>query len=116
MVALYTLIAVGALTLTSQVRATTVSLPSCPAPFTPFVYSGCYTSVSNPDTLPFRTEVPRANMTVEKCQAACKGNGYRFAGLEYYGECRCGSSIGGIKVAESDCKLACTGKCHIPHV
>ncbi|TLS29690.1 hypothetical protein PpBr36_00474 [Pyricularia pennisetigena] len=109
MVALYTLMAVGALSLTGQVFATTVSLPSCPSPFTPFSYSGCYTSVSNPDTLPFRGEVPRANMTVEKCQAACKGNGYRFAGLEYYGECRCGSSIGGSKVAESECGLACTG-------
>ncbi|KAL5888685.1 hypothetical protein ACKVWC_003943 [Pyricularia oryzae] len=109
MVSLYTLMAVGALSLIGPVRATTVSLPSCPSPFTPYVYSGCYTSVSNPDTLPFRAEVPRANMTVEKCQAACKGNGYRFAGLEYYGECRCGSFIGGSKVDESDCKLACTG-------
>ncbi|TLD23076.1 hypothetical protein PspLS_07277 [Pyricularia sp. CBS 133598] len=109
MAALYTLMAVGALSLVGQVSATTVSLPSCPSPFTPYVYTGCYTSLSNPDTLPFRAEVSRADMTVEKCQAACKGNGYRFAGLEYYGECRCGSSIGGTKVAESDCTLACTG-------
>lgn len=55
-----------------QTHATTVSLPPCPSPFKPFVYSGCYKGVNNPDTLTFKSQLSRDNMTVETCMADCK--------------------------------------------
>ncbi|KAL8826061.1 MAG: hypothetical protein Q9191_004032 [Dirinaria sp. TL-2023a] len=44
-----------------------------------------------------RTLHTLSHSTVEKCVAECKGNGYRYAGLEYYGQCFCGDSIAGNK-------------------
>src|SRR5947209_7224487 len=48
-------------------------------------------------------------MTVELCQAACKANGYRYAGLEYYGQCTCGGDIEGTPNLTGACSYACTG-------
>ncbi|MCJ1478920.1 hypothetical protein MMC13_007604 [Lambiella insularis] len=88
--------------------------PPCTYPFTPFVYSGCYVDPSSPiqnralDYSP--TGQNQANMTVEWCTASCKANGFRYAGLEYYGECFCGDAVNGPAAgAESDCSYACTG-------
>jgi hypothetical protein len=44
-----------------------------------------------------------------KCVAFCKGNDYEYAGLEYYGECFCGSSVNGAQLSESSCTFPCTG-------
>ena len=38
-----------------------------------------------------------------------QGNGYRYAGLEYYGECFCGASVNGPQIDESNCVDPCTG-------
>ncbi|MCJ1308832.1 hypothetical protein MMC25_002487 [Agyrium rufum] len=48
-------------------------------------------------------------MTVELCVSSCKSNGFRYAGLEYYGECFCGDSVNGPAAPETDCSYACTG-------
>ncbi|MCJ1417082.1 hypothetical protein MMC32_003421 [Xylographa parallela] len=49
-------------------------------------------------------------MTVELCTSSCKANGFRYAGLEYYGECFCGDAVNGPPAgSESDCSFACTG-------
>ncbi|KAI4280101.1 MAG: hypothetical protein L6R38_004714 [Xanthoria sp. 2 TBL-2021] len=48
-------------------------------------------------------------MTIEKCAAVCKGNNFRYAGLEYYGECYCGNSIQGTQAADNACTFQCTG-------
>ena len=37
------------------------------------------------------------------------GNGYRYAGVEYYGECYCGNSVQGVKTLDSACTFPCTG-------
>lgn len=37
------------------------------------------------------------------------GNGYRYAGLKYYGVCYCGSFLESPSVDASECKQACTG-------
>ena len=37
------------------------------------------------------------------------GNDYKYAGLEYYGECFCGATVNGPKVDESLCNFPCTG-------
>jgi len=48
-------------------------------------------------------------MTIELCQAACSGNGYHLAGLEFAGECWCGQSISSNPAPESECSMQCTG-------
>ncbi|KAL8359860.1 hypothetical protein RB598_008289 [Gaeumannomyces tritici] len=92
-----------------QTYAWTVALPPCLSAFQPFVYSGCYNDVKKPDTLSFKSPLSRENMTVEMCVADCKGNGYRYAGLEYYGDCYCGASVNGPEATEAECNLPCTG-------
>lgn len=37
------------------------------------------------------------------------GNGYKYAGIEYYGECFCGQTINGAELPNSDCTYACSG-------
>src|SRR5205809_404080 len=38
----------------------------------------------------------------------CQANGYRYAGLEYYGKCFCGSNLPAA-APESECRSPCTG-------
>lgn len=37
------------------------------------------------------------------------GNGYRYAGIMYYGNCYCGETVNGPQVDESECSFPCTG-------
>lgn len=83
--------------------------PSCVS-FTPFVYAGCFEDPSSPErALLYNSNLPTDAMTVEKCVAFCKGNLYEYAGLEYYGQCFCGSSVNGPQLPESSCTFPCTG-------
>lgn len=50
-------------------------------------------------------------MTVEKCWAACKGNGFRYAGLLYYEKCRCGGAIQGPLNTGTTPSDTCSYKC-----
>ncbi|KAM7202311.1 WSC domain containing protein [Naviculisporaceae sp. PSN 640] len=101
--------ALAAIALAGAAQAWTVNLPPCLDPFQPFVYSGCYANNGNPNTLSFRSEMDRDTATVEKCVAWCKGNGYRYAGLEYYGVCYCGQTVDGPQLADSECDFPCNG-------
>ncbi|TGO57116.1 hypothetical protein BCON_0069g00100 [Botryotinia convoluta] len=83
-------------------------LPTC-TNTTDFVYAGCFIDSSSPSALLFRTDLNSQNMTVEICVDFCKGNGYKYAGLEYYGECFCGASVGGPQTSELNCSFPCTG-------
>ncbi|MCJ1322778.1 hypothetical protein MMC15_008128 [Xylographa vitiligo] len=85
--------------------------PPCMYPYTPFVYSGCYVDPSLPTrALDWSPDLNSQNMTVELCTSSCKANGFRYAGLEYYGECFCGDAVNGPPaLSESDCSFACTG-------
>ncbi|CCC05915.1 unnamed protein product [Sordaria macrospora k-hell] len=91
------------------VRATTIELPPCLDPFQPFIYSGCYADTGNPHALSLRSQLDQQNMTIEKCVSVCKGNGFRYAGLEYYGVCYCGNTVNGQQLDESQCNYPCTG-------
>ncbi|KAK3322262.1 WSC domain-containing protein [Apodospora peruviana] len=102
-------IALAALALAGTVQAWTVELPSCLDPFQPYVYSGCYEDTGKPDALSLRSQLDRNSMTVEKCVSLCKGNGYRYAGLEYYGNCYCGQTVNGAALEEDTCNFPCTG-------
>ncbi|KAK4106791.1 WSC-domain-containing protein [Parathielavia hyrcaniae] len=109
MAALRTMAAMAAVALVGHVQATERPLPPCLDPFQPFVYSGCFQDTGSPQILPYRSSAPSDTMTVEKCTAECKGGGYRYAGLVYYGVCYCGQTVNGPAVADSECKLPCNG-------
>jgi hypothetical protein len=103
-------VALGAPRLATKRNAGSQVVTPCTSPFTPWTYVGCYDdSVHNPSTLPFDTFGPFNNMTVELCISSCKGNGYRYAGLEYYGSCFCGDAIQGTLDDPSLCDTPCTG-------
>ena len=110
MAVLRPLAAVAAVALVQSVGAWHFELPPCLSPFRPFVYTGCFEDSHSPSALTYRSSQNTQNMTVEKCVAECKGNGYRYAGLEYYGECYCGATVNGKQAAApSQCSFACTG-------
>ncbi|KAF1995022.1 WSC-domain-containing protein [Amniculicola lignicola CBS 123094] len=94
----------------APIVSSTYSQPACPS-FQNYTYSGCY--VDNPSDRTFTVRpdgTPYSNMTVYDCTAMCKGNGFRFAGLEYYGECFCGTMIGADSAPETACNYPCKGK------
>ncbi|KAG6278628.1 hypothetical protein E4U47_005141 [Claviceps purpurea] len=99
----------GTTTTSTESTTTTTQLPACTESFRPFVYSGCFQDGKSGNALIFRSSLDAGNMTVEKCTAECKGNGYRYAGLEYYGVCYCGTTIDGFQLADSKCSLPCSG-------
>ncbi|KAK3990553.1 WSC domain-containing protein [Cladorrhinum sp. PSN332] len=102
-------VAAAAMAVVSVVKATEVFLPPCLDPFQPFVYSGCHAEASGTQILPYRSPAQSNDMTVEKCVAECKGNGYRYAGLVYYGVCYCGQTVNGAATDETSCNLPCNG-------
>lgn len=66
-------LAAGALLLLAQpATAWNSEQPACPSPFTPYTYQGCYADPVQAGLI-FRSTVPSDDMTVEKCQAICKG-------------------------------------------
>lgn len=100
--------ALAATAFVNHVQAWNIDLPPCISPFKPFVYSGCFQDGSSP-TLSFRSDMDTNSATVEGCMAECKGNGFRYAGLEYYGVCFCGNSVDGGQLADSQCTFPCNG-------
>ncbi|OCK74591.1 WSC-domain-containing protein, partial [Lepidopterella palustris CBS 459.81] len=48
-------------------------------------------------------------MTVETCTATCKSNGFRYAGLIYYGNCLCGTMLPAVQAPDSECDTPCNG-------
>ncbi|KAF5018771.1 hypothetical protein F66182_9240, partial [Fusarium sp. NRRL 66182] len=105
-------VAGAALALIGMAQAHHVELPSCLEPFQPFVASGCYSDGvegTNGAALIYRSSQNQYNMTVEKCVAECKGNGFRYAGLKYWGVCYCGSTVGGAQLDDKECNLPCSG-------
>ncbi|PON20484.1 hypothetical protein TGAM01_v210654 [Trichoderma gamsii] len=103
--------AVATLSLVTSTHAWNVELPPCLDKFQPFVYSGCFQDggPGNPNALIFRSTLPSNNMTVEECVSECKGNGFRYAGLEYYGVCFCGGTVDGPQLDDSQCSFPCNG-------
>ena len=83
MAALRSLTAFAALALFKSVHAWNIELPPCTSSFRPFVYAGCFKDPGNPDGLSYRSPLDTQSMTVEKCMAECKGNGYRYAGKSF---------------------------------
>ncbi|KAK7425150.1 hypothetical protein QQX98_000064 [Neonectria punicea] len=70
---------------------------------------GCYTEAKNGRALP--NGRANDNPTVAKCILACKTESFLYAGLEYGGECWCGSTFtdGSVLTSLSECKMTCNG-------
>ncbi|WYZ46036.1 hypothetical protein EsH8_IX_000261 [Colletotrichum jinshuiense] len=75
-----------------------------------FEYQGCYTDNVPQRVLTGKVVVDPA-MTLEKCAASCSANEYAWFGVEYRGECYCGTQLDGasMKVSAAECDLACNG-------
>ncbi|HEV7670870.1 MAG TPA: WSC domain-containing protein [Thermoanaerobaculia bacterium] len=69
-------------------------------------YLGCYTDAT---TRALPVQMPGASNTIESCKAAAYNAGYKYAGLQYYGQCYAGNTLGYALVADSECNTACTG-------
>ncbi|CCC06458.1 hypothetical protein SMACR_04850 [Sordaria macrospora] len=76
-----------------------------------FSHLGCYSEGTTGRTLTFAVgTIPGATMTVDKCTAACNTSGYKYAGVEFGGECFCGNRISnGGAPATSGCNMLCNG-------
>ncbi|KAF4457530.1 hypothetical protein F53441_580 [Fusarium austroafricanum] len=112
MFSLRTIVASATITLAGIAQATHIDYPPCLDPFQPYVASGCYMDGVEGHmggALIYRSGQNQYNMTVEKCVAECKGNGFRYAGLKYYGVCYCGSTVAGIQLPDNQCNYPCTG-------
>ena len=51
----------------------------------------------------------RGSMTVEKCLGICKVKGMKYAGLQWAGECYCGSDLTAYLGVAGTCNMACMG-------
>ena len=68
-------------------------------------YVGCYTDSS---TRALPVVLSTGGETVESCTAKAAQAGYTYAGVQYYGECWAGNTVGYSKVADSECNMPCT--------
>jgi endonuclease/exonuclease/phosphatase family metal-dependent hydrolase len=82
------------------------SIYSTAAPTTtPPGYIGCYTDDSN---RALDDWLPGSGWTIQGCIDAARARGYAYAGLQYYGECFGGNTLGYTRAPESDCSMPCT--------
>lgn len=87
------------------------SLPSPPsnlATYKTWTYDNCYVDSIWNRALPNGRSVS-GPMTIEKCLDACSDSGYQYAGLEYAGECYCGSAQPNQVANDGRCDMACSG-------
>ncbi|KAL2015330.1 hypothetical protein VTK56DRAFT_5792 [Thermocarpiscus australiensis] len=76
-----------------------------------FVHMGCYAEGTTGRALTYGVgSIPGAEMTVDRCTAACLAQNYVLAGVEFGGECYCGNTISnGGAPAASGCDMVCNG-------
>ena len=74
-------------------------------------YRGCYSDEIKTvkRALPYVQEISK-ELTVAKCLAICREQGFRWAGLEYGSECYCGRQEPALgRLPEAKCDVACAG-------
>ena len=71
----------------------------------PPAFQGCYTDDTN-RALP--AQLMSSNATVESCTQAAFNAGYRYAGLQWYGQCFAGNTLGYSLDAPGQCNTPCT--------
>ncbi|CAM1505383.1 Fc.00g110200.m01.CDS01 [Cosmosporella sp. VM-42] len=109
MPSLRSIVATAAIALLQTGSAHHIELPACLDPFQPYIPVGCFQDTGTVPALMYRSSANNQQMTVEKCVAECKGNGFRYAGLKYYGVCYCGTTVNGPQTDDSQCNLPCSG-------
>ncbi|KAH8194080.1 hypothetical protein TruAng_011752 [Truncatella angustata] len=105
------LAAIAAFSLVNKSYAWYNELPPCLDEFQPFVPAGCFDNgqTGEKEALSMKTDLPVTGMTTEICVAECKGNGFRYAGLAWYGSCYCGQTVDRALVDNDQCSLPCDG-------
>lgn len=66
-------------------------------------YVGCFTDDAN-RALPTNFG---GGHTIESCMAVAQANGYAYAGLQWYGQCFAGNSLGYVQVSDGECNTPC---------
>ena len=75
-----------------------------------FSSSGCIQEVSGRALTGLRVDY--ADMTIDKCTAACAQAGFKLAGVEYGTECYCGNSLlndASLSLTSGQCFMSCPG-------
>ncbi len=75
-----------------------------PPPPRPLAYRGCYTDDENRALPAWFGE----GHTIESCVNVARQNGYSYAGLQWYGHCFAGNSIGYSQVGDNECNTPCS--------
>ncbi|CAM1501446.1 Fc.00g034300.m01.CDS01 [Cosmosporella sp. VM-42] len=76
-------------------------------------FRGCYTDNLGGRALTGQAVPGGAGaMTVEACEAVCKGLSFTIAGVEYGGECYCGNSLANDNTMAPDGNVQCNMKCN----
>ncbi|KAH7330039.1 carbohydrate-binding WSC, partial [Rhexocercosporidium sp. MPI-PUGE-AT-0058] len=73
-----------------------------------FTYVGCFIK-PNPQTLQYNPSLEFSTMTIGACTATCKSNGFKYAGLIYYGNCQCGTTLPPTQAPDIECNAPCNG-------
>lgn len=68
-------------------------------------YIGCFTDTA---TRALPVQLGNTTHTIESCKQAAYNAGYKYAGLQYYGYCFAGNTLGYTQVADSECNTTCT--------
>lgn len=74
-----------------------------PPPPGPAGYQGCFTDDSNRALPVFLGQ----DHTIDSCIAASSGQGYAYAGLQFWGQCWAGNTLGYMRVGEHECDTPC---------
>ncbi|KAH7105021.1 WSC-domain-containing protein [Auriculariales sp. MPI-PUGE-AT-0066] len=71
---------------------------------------GCFKDAVNPRALRGHSFLADSKMTPKTCATSCGNLGFNYAGLEYGGQCFCGSELyGSSKIDAAQCSMKCTG-------
>jgi len=76
-------------------------------------YIGCYVDGNERDLSHAPRHGKRWRMSEDACIAACKRDGYKYAGIQWGVECWCGNNYGRYgNASESTCNIICRGNKH----
>lgn len=69
---------------------------------------GCYSDSTSSRALSGGSYIDNTGLTVAECITKA-GNAYKYAAVEYYGECYWGNSLSSSKISDGSCNTACAG-------
>ncbi|KAL7419081.1 hypothetical protein Q5752_005917 [Cryptotrichosporon argae] len=73
-----------------------------------YAWIGCYADSQTTRSLPY-AYTQTSTMTPAQCLSHCAAAGYAYAGVEYYFQCWCGSSLTAATVDSAQCNAPCYG-------